>query len=112
MKALSRPHAPSAPRPRPRRPREVPASRGDGTPTPPTDDERRGRAQRSRHQPLRQDLELDLVGAAADAQDADVTVVPRDRGLLQVAGTAEELAADEIVRKVYLGTNFELKRKL
>jgi len=26
-------------------------------------------------------------------------------------GSAEELAADEIVRKVYLGTNFELKRK-
>ncbi|MGB3548755.1 MAG: LPS export ABC transporter ATP-binding protein [Saprospiraceae bacterium] len=28
------------------------------------------------------------------------------------AGTAEELAADEMVRKVYLGKNFELKRKL
>lgn len=27
------------------------------------------------------------------------------------AGTAEELAADELVRKVYLGQNFELKRK-
>lgn len=26
-------------------------------------------------------------------------------------GTAEELAADEVVRKVYLGKNFELKRK-
>jgi lipopolysaccharide export system ATP-binding protein len=26
-------------------------------------------------------------------------------------GTAEELAADELVRKVYLGMNFELKRK-
>ena len=33
-------------------------------------------------------------------------------GKLLKAGTAEELAADEIVRKVYLGTNFELKRKL
>jgi lipopolysaccharide export system ATP-binding protein len=28
------------------------------------------------------------------------------------AGTAEELAADEQVRKVYLGTQFELKRKI
>lgn len=27
-------------------------------------------------------------------------------------GTAEELAADELVRKVYLGTHFELKRKI
>ncbi len=27
-------------------------------------------------------------------------------------GTAEELAADEIVRKLYLGQNFELKRKI
>ena len=27
------------------------------------------------------------------------------------AGTAEELAADEMVRKVYLGQNFELRRK-
>ena len=26
-------------------------------------------------------------------------------------GTAEELAADEVVKKVYLGSNFELKRK-
>jgi lipopolysaccharide export system ATP-binding protein len=28
------------------------------------------------------------------------------------AGTAEELAEDEVVRKVYLGKNFELKRKI
>ncbi len=28
------------------------------------------------------------------------------------AGTAEELAADEMVRKVYLGRNFELRRKV
>ena len=28
------------------------------------------------------------------------------------AGTAEELAADEMVRKVYLGQNFELRRKV
>ena len=33
-------------------------------------------------------------------------------GKLLKAGTAEELAADEIVRKVYLGKNFELKRTL
>jgi lipopolysaccharide export system ATP-binding protein len=32
-------------------------------------------------------------------------------GKLLKAGTAEELAADEQVRKVYLGSNFELKRK-
>lgn len=32
-------------------------------------------------------------------------------GRLLKAGTAEELAADEQVRKVYLGKNFELKRK-
>jgi len=33
-------------------------------------------------------------------------------GQLLKAGTAEELAADEQVRKVYLGKNFELKRKI
>ena len=27
-------------------------------------------------------------------------------------GTAEELAADEMVRKVYLGKNFELRKKV
>jgi lipopolysaccharide export system ATP-binding protein len=32
-------------------------------------------------------------------------------GILK-AGTAEELAADEVVRKVYLGKNFELRRKI
>lgn len=32
-------------------------------------------------------------------------------GILK-AGTAEELAADELVRKVYLGKNFELRRKV
>ena len=32
-------------------------------------------------------------------------------GSILKAGTAEELAADEQVRKVYLGENFELKRK-
>ncbi len=32
-------------------------------------------------------------------------------GKILKQGTAEELAADEIVRKVYLGKNFELKRK-
>jgi lipopolysaccharide export system ATP-binding protein len=32
-------------------------------------------------------------------------------GRLLKAGTAEELAADEQVRRVYLGTQFELKRK-
>ncbi len=33
-------------------------------------------------------------------------------GKLLKAGTAEELAADEQVRRVYLGQNFELKRKI
>jgi lipopolysaccharide export system ATP-binding protein len=33
-------------------------------------------------------------------------------GQLLKAGTAEELASDEQVRKVYLGKNFELKRKI
>lgn len=33
-------------------------------------------------------------------------------GKLLKAGTAEELAADELVRKVYLGKNFELRRKV
>ena len=33
-------------------------------------------------------------------------------GSILKAGTAEELAADEMVRKVYLGMNFELKRKV
>lgn len=33
-------------------------------------------------------------------------------GKILKVGTAEELAADEMVRKVYLGQNFELKRKI
>lgn len=33
-------------------------------------------------------------------------------GNILKAGTAEELAADEVVRRVYLGKNFELKRKV
>ena len=33
-------------------------------------------------------------------------------GRLLKAGTAEELAADEQVRRVYLGKHFELKRKI
>ena len=33
-------------------------------------------------------------------------------GSILKAGSAEELAADEMVRKVYLGTNFELRRKV
>ena len=34
------------------------------------------------------------------------------QGSILKAGTAEELAADEMVRKVYLGQNFELRRKV
>jgi lipopolysaccharide export system ATP-binding protein len=33
-------------------------------------------------------------------------------GKLLKQGTAEELAADEMVRKVYLGQNFVLRRKM
>jgi lipopolysaccharide export system ATP-binding protein len=33
-------------------------------------------------------------------------------GSILKAGTSEELAADEMVRKVYLGKNFELRRKI
>lgn len=33
-------------------------------------------------------------------------------GSILKAGTAEELAADEVVRKVYLGKHFELRRKI
>ncbi|MFM8962565.1 MAG: ABC transporter ATP-binding protein, partial [Sphingomonadales bacterium] len=33
-------------------------------------------------------------------------------GQILKSGTAEELAADEQVRKVYLGQNFELRRKI
>jgi lipopolysaccharide export system ATP-binding protein len=33
-------------------------------------------------------------------------------GNILMAGTAEELAADEMVRRVYLGRNFELKKKV
>jgi len=33
-------------------------------------------------------------------------------GNILKAGTAEELAADEMVRKVYLGQNFELRKKI
>nr|MBS0037918.1 LPS export ABC transporter ATP-binding protein [Saprospiraceae bacterium] len=33
-------------------------------------------------------------------------------GSILKSGTAEELAADELVRKVYLGSQFELKRKI
>jgi lipopolysaccharide export system ATP-binding protein len=33
-------------------------------------------------------------------------------GSILKAGTAEELASDEMVRKVYLGKNFELRRKV
>jgi lipopolysaccharide export system ATP-binding protein len=33
-------------------------------------------------------------------------------GEILMSGTAEELAADEQVRRLYLGQNFELKRKV
>ena len=34
------------------------------------------------------------------------------QGKLLKSGTAEELAGDELVRRVYLGKHFELKRKI
>jgi lipopolysaccharide export system ATP-binding protein len=40
----------------------------------------------------------------------DKTYLMFDGGILK-AGTPEELAADEMVRKVYLGQNFELRKK-
>jgi lipopolysaccharide export system ATP-binding protein len=33
-------------------------------------------------------------------------------GAILKAGTADELAADEMVRKVYLGKNFKLRRQV
>ena len=40
----------------------------------------------------------------------DRTYLMFERGILK-SGVPEDLAADEMVRKVYLGRNFELRRK-
>ncbi len=56
------------------------------------------------------------IGVIITDHNVDETLAITDRtyllfeGKILKAGTAEELAADEIVRKVYLGQNFELKR--
>ena len=57
------------------------------------------------------------IGILITDHDVQATLSIVDRayllfeGKLLKAGTAEELAADETVRRVYLGKNFELKRK-
>ena len=56
------------------------------------------------------------IGVLITDHDVNATLNIVDRayllfeGKLLKAGTAEELAADEVVRRVYLGKNFELKR--
>ena len=58
------------------------------------------------------------IGILITDHDVQATLSIVDRayllfeGKLLKAGTAEELAADETVRRVYLGKNFELKRKI
>lgn len=56
------------------------------------------------------------IGVVITDHNVDETLAITDRtyllyeGKILKAGTAEELAADEMVRRVYLGKNFELKR--
>ncbi len=56
------------------------------------------------------------IGVIITDHNVDETLAITDRayllfeGKILKTGTAEELAADEMVRKVYLGQNFELKR--
>lgn len=58
------------------------------------------------------------IGILITDHDVQATLNITDRAYLMFegsilkAGTAEELAADEMVRKVYLGKNFELRRKV
>ncbi|MGI4870588.1 MAG: LPS export ABC transporter ATP-binding protein [Janthinobacterium lividum] len=62
-------------------------------------------------------LKLQNIGVLITDHDVQKTLEIVDRayllfeGKLLKAGTAEELAADEIVRRVYLGKNFEFKRR-
>ncbi len=57
------------------------------------------------------------IGVIITDHNVDETLAITDRtyllyeGKILKTGTAEELAADEMVRRVYLGKNFELKRK-
>jgi lipopolysaccharide export system ATP-binding protein len=63
-------------------------------------------------------LKLKNIGILITDHNVNETLSITDRaylmfeGRLLKAGTAEELAADEQVRRVYLGQNFELKRKV
>jgi lipopolysaccharide export system ATP-binding protein len=58
------------------------------------------------------------IGILITDHNVDETLSITDRaylmfeGKLLRAGTAEELASDEVVRRVYLGKHFELKRKI
>jgi lipopolysaccharide export system ATP-binding protein len=58
------------------------------------------------------------IGVLITDHDVNSTLSIVDRayllfeGKLLKAGTAEELAGDETVRRVYLGKNFELKRNV
>ena len=58
------------------------------------------------------------IGILITDHDVQATLNITDRaylmfeGAILKAGTAEELAADEMVRKLYLGTNFELRRQI
>ncbi len=63
-------------------------------------------------------LKLKNIGILITDHNVQETLSITDRAYLMFegrilkTGTAEELAADEMVRKVYLGQNFELKRKV
>lgn len=63
-------------------------------------------------------LKLKNIGILITDHNVQETLSITDRAYLMFegsilkSGTAEELAADELVRKVYLGRNFELKRKI
>ncbi|MEO5905958.1 MAG: ATP-binding cassette domain-containing protein, partial [Saprospiraceae bacterium] len=62
-------------------------------------------------------LKLKNIGILITDHNVQETLSITDRAYLMFegrilkAGSAEELAADEMVRKVYLGQNFELKKK-
>ena len=63
-------------------------------------------------------LKVKNIGILITDHNVQETLSITDRAYLMFegnilkAGTAEELAADEMVRKVYLGKNFELRRKV
>lgn len=63
-------------------------------------------------------LKTKNIGILITDHNVQETLSITDRAYLMVegsimkAGTAEELASDELVRKVYLGTHFQLRRKI